>query len=54
MVRPEIDQISALKGGLLLLRVCITEPNIGDYYNNGSDNCDYNFGTFDLIKHIIK
>ena len=25
----------------------ITEPSNDDYYNNGSDNCDYNFVTFD-------
>ena len=25
----------------------ITEPSNNDYYYNGSDNCDYNFGTFD-------
>ena len=25
----------------------ITEPSNNDYDNDGSDNCDYNFGTFD-------
>ena len=25
----------------------ITEPRNNDYDNDGSDNCDYNFGTFD-------
>ena len=25
----------------------ITEPSNDDYYNNGSDNCDYNCVTFD-------
>ena len=25
----------------------ITEPNNDDYDNDGSDNCDHNFGTFD-------
>ena len=24
-----------------------TEPSNNDYDNDGSDNCDYNFGTFD-------
>ena len=26
---------------------CITEPCNDDYDNDGSDNCDYNFGTFE-------
>ena len=25
----------------------ITEPSNDDYYNDWSDNCDHNFGTFD-------
>ena len=25
----------------------ITEPSNDDYDNDGSDNCDHNFGTFD-------
>ena len=25
----------------------ITKPSNNDYDNDGSDNCDYNFGTFD-------
>ena len=25
----------------------ITEPSNNDYDNDGSDNCDHNFGTFD-------
>ena len=26
---------------------CITEPSNDDYGNDGSDNCDYNFVTYD-------
>ena len=26
---------------------CITEPSNNDYNNDGSDNCDYNFVTYD-------
>ena len=26
---------------------CITEPSNDDYDNHGSDNCNYNLGTFD-------
>ena len=32
--------------GLSVL-TCTTEPSNNDYDNDGSDNCDYNFGTFD-------
>ena len=27
----------------------ITEPSNNDYNNDGSDNCDFNFGTFDIF-----
>ena len=27
----------------------ITEPSNNDYDNDGSDNCDYDFGTFDCF-----
>ena len=27
----------------------ITEPSKDDYDNDGSDNCDYNFVTFDVF-----
>ena len=28
---------------------CSTEPNNNDYDNDGSDNYDYNFDTFDNV-----
>ena len=33
-----------VKNGIL---ACITEPSNDDYDNHGSDNCNYNLGTFD-------
>ena len=32
----------------------ITEPSENDYDNDGSDNYDYNFVTFDDLRHIGK
>ena len=32
----------------------ITEPSENDYDNDGSDNYDYNFVTFDDLRHISK
>ena len=32
----------------------ITEPSNDDYNNDGSDNCDYNFVTFDDLKMTKK
>ena len=45
---PQLGQVVQLfldvKNDIL---ACITKPSNNDYNNDGSDNCDYNFGTFD-------
>ena len=45
---PQFGQLVPLfldvKNNVLAL---ITEPSNDDYNNDGSDNCDHNFGTFD-------